>query len=109
MPLLWIQVLYPFLLPVLSLGEVETRLVLVFEVEDHCYVFVFLGCYDSVKSSGAVVSVFVFFYSFLGIAHFRVADPQIVFARPSLPFDEVVYDFVRFLALSTMDRAGSRV
>ncbi len=32
-----------------------------------------------------------------------------MFARPSLPFDEVVDDFVRFLASSTADRAGLRV
>ncbi len=44
-----------------------------------------------------------------GIAHFRVANPRIVFVRPSLPLDKVVYDFVGFLALSTTDHAGSRV
>ncbi len=32
-----------------------------------------------------------------------------MFVRPSFPFDEVVNDFVGLLALSTVDRAGSRV
>ncbi len=111
MPLLWIGVFYPFLLSILSLGEIEAGLVLIFEVEDHRDAFVFLRCYGfrSVKSSGAVVSVFVIFDSLLGIAHFRVADPRIVFVRPSLPFDEVIYDFVWLLPLSTADCVGSRV
>ncbi len=71
MPLLRVRVFYPFLLPVLSLGEVETSLVLVFEVEDHGDAFVLLGSYDfgSVKSSDIVVPVLVVFDSFLGIAH----------------------------------------
>ncbi len=109
MPLLGVGVLYPFLFPVYLLGQVVTRLILVFEVEDHCYAFVFSGCFGSVKSSGAVVSVFIIFDHFLGIAHFRVVDPRIVFVHPSFPLDKVINDFVGFLALSTADRAGSRV
>ncbi len=70
MPLPWIGVLYPFLLAIHSLCEIVARLILVFEVEDHGYAFVFSGCFHSVKSSGAVVSVFIIFYGFLGVAHF---------------------------------------
>ncbi len=102
----------PLLESVVSLDEVlAVTVVRVFVVEDHRDCFVGWRCYDfdSVKSSGAVVPVFVFFNSFLGVAHFQVADPQIVFARPSFPFDEVVNDFVGFLASSATDRAGSRV
>ncbi len=80
-------------------------------VKDHGDRFVGWRCYGfcSVKSSGAVVPVFVVFDCFLGIAHFRVADPRVVFAHPSFPFDEIVDDIVRFLASSAMDRVGSRV
>ncbi len=96
----------------MSLDKVSAvTVVRVFMVEDHRDCLVSWCCYDfgSVKSSGTVVPVFVVFNDFLGVAHFRVADPQIVFTCPSLPFDEVVDDFVRFLASSTVDRAGSRV
>ncbi len=53
-----------------ALGEIETGLILVFEVEDHGDAFVGVRCWDSVESSGAVITVFVIFYGFLGIAHF---------------------------------------
>ncbi len=84
-------------------------MILVFEVKNHGDAFAFLGCWYSIKSSGAVISIFIIFYGFLGVVHFRVVDPRIMFARPSFPFDEVVYDFVQFLASSSADRAGSRV
>ncbi len=64
---------------------------------------------DSVESSDTVVSVLLFFNGLLGVAHFRVADPRVVFVRPSFPFDEVVDDVIRLLSLSTADRAGFRV
>ncbi len=42
----------------------------------------------------------------LGVAHFRVADPQIVFACPSFPLYEVIDDIVRLLVSSAADRAA---
>ncbi len=86
-------------------------IVRVFMVKDDGDCFIRWHCYNfsSVKSSGAVVPVFVVFDSFLGIAHFRVADPQIVFVCLSFPFDEIVNDFRTFLASATVDRTGWRV
>ncbi len=52
-------------------------MILVFEVEDHCDTLVFIWSYDfgGVKSSGIARPLLVFFYRFLGVAHFRVVNP----------------------------------
>ncbi len=43
MPHVRIRVFHPFLFSILALGEIETGLILIFEVEDHGDAFVFLG------------------------------------------------------------------
>ncbi len=64
----------------------------IFEVKDHGYVLVLI--IGDVYSSDIACPFFVLCNCFLGITHLRVADPQIVFTSPSLPFDEVVHDCI---------------
>ncbi len=95
----------PLLNSVLSTGEVMAvpvlRIFVVEELDDSLVGYV--------KSSGAAGTVFVLFDRFLCIVHFRVANPGVMFASPSFPFDEIVNDFVGFLSASPADRSGFRV
>ncbi len=76
-----VWVFYPFLFPVLPLGEVETGAILVFEVEDCGDLFVRSYDFGDVYSSGIMHPLFIFFYRFLGIAHFFVSHPRVVFTQ----------------------------
>ncbi len=95
----------------MSLDKIfNISIVQVFVIKDHDDGFIGEGYnFGHVYSSGVASPLFVFFDSFLGIAHLRVVNPRIVLMSPSLPFDEVVNDFIGLLASSSTDCAGSRV
>ncbi len=86
--------------------------ILVFVIQDHRHVLMSLRFgYDfgSVESSDAICPFFIFFYGFLGVAHFLVPDPRVVLLCPSLPFDEVVHGLPGLLSLSSSQSSWSRI
>ncbi len=82
------------------LNEISNiAIVRVFMVEDHGDVLVGMG-YDfgHIYSSGMACPLLVFFNRLLGVSHLRVSYSRVVFWSISLPLDEVVDDFLRFLS-----------
>ncbi len=64
---------------------------------------------DHMYASGITHYVLVFLDCLLCVSYLFIPDPGIVFPCPSLPLDEVVNDFSRFLSLSSMNHVRSWV